>query len=234
MISKKFILKLCTAIEKKIKRKGVFLEAGANDGITQSNTLVIEKKLKWSGILIEPLPSKLSELKKNRPLSKIFNVALSNNSSLNSLQLEILDGDRGLMSRILGSRSIIKNSKNNFFSNMLNYFKKKNIIIVPVKTLDNLLNKNFITQIDFMSLDVEGYEHFVLEGFEIKKFQPIAVLVEIWSDQFDNIVNYFLKNNYFLVKNVSNFNLSNNPNWSQNHNDYLFLKKEHINIIRSI
>ena len=110
MISQKFILKLCSAIEKKIKRKGVFLEAGANDGITQSNTLIIKKKLKWSRVLIEPFPSKLSELKRSRSLSKIFNLALSNNSSLNSLQLEILDDERGLMSRILGSQSIIKNN----------------------------------------------------------------------------------------------------------------------------
>ena len=73
---------------------------------------------------------------------------------------------------------------------------------------------------------MECYEHFVLEGFEIKKLQQIALLVEIWSDQFDNIVNYFfLKNNYFFFKNVSNFNLNNNPNWSQNYSCYLILKK---------
>ena len=33
----------------------LFFEVGANDGITQSNTLEIEKKLNWTGILVEPI-----------------------------------------------------------------------------------------------------------------------------------------------------------------------------------
>ena len=57
------------------------------------------------------------------------------------------------------------------------------------------------------------------------------MLVEIWNRQFANIVNYFLKNNYLLVKNVSNFNLLKSSNWTGDYNDYLFIKKEYTNLI---
>ena len=35
---------------------GVFLEIGANDGYTQSNTYFLERLRNWDGILIEPVP----------------------------------------------------------------------------------------------------------------------------------------------------------------------------------
>jgi len=190
--------------------------------------------LKWTGILIEPLPLKYNLLKNNRPLSRVFSLALTNDPSIKSLQMEILDGERGLMSKILGSQTIIENNSSKFSNVILNLIfrkNKKNIITVPAKTLSNLLDENSITSIDFISLDVEGYERYVLQGFDIKKYKPIAVLVEIWNSQFANIVNYFLKNNYLLVKNVSNFNLLKSPNWSGDHNDYLFIKKDYTNLI---
>ena len=35
---------------------GVYVEAGANDGIRQSNTYFLAKRRKWTGVLIEPIP----------------------------------------------------------------------------------------------------------------------------------------------------------------------------------
>ena len=38
-------------------RNGIFVEAGANDGFTQSNTYYLERFLGWSGLLVEAIPS---------------------------------------------------------------------------------------------------------------------------------------------------------------------------------
>jgi hypothetical protein len=46
---------------------GFFIEAGANDGVNQSNTLYFEKNLNWKGILIEPIPELAQQCKENRP-----------------------------------------------------------------------------------------------------------------------------------------------------------------------
>ena len=48
---------------------GFFVELGANDGIRQSNTLFLEKKKHWKGLLIEPFPERAKECEKNRPNS---------------------------------------------------------------------------------------------------------------------------------------------------------------------
>ena len=39
---------------------GTFVEAGAHDGLTQSNTLLLERIRDWRGLLIEPSPSRRS------------------------------------------------------------------------------------------------------------------------------------------------------------------------------
>jgi len=38
------------------KKNGVFVDIGANDGVTISNTWYFEKELGWDGIAIEPIP----------------------------------------------------------------------------------------------------------------------------------------------------------------------------------
>src|SRR5687767_14863567 len=48
------------------KRGGVFVDIGANDGITLSNTYFFEKYRDWTGICIEPIPAVFEKLRANR------------------------------------------------------------------------------------------------------------------------------------------------------------------------
>ena len=51
---------------------GFFIELGANDGISQSNTYYFEKNKNWNGVLIEPILHKYLELKKIDQLEITF------------------------------------------------------------------------------------------------------------------------------------------------------------------
>ena len=44
------------------KQNGFFVDIGASDGITGSNTFVLEKFYKWNGICVDPNPSTLKSL----------------------------------------------------------------------------------------------------------------------------------------------------------------------------
>ena len=57
------------------KKNGFFIELGANNGLTQSNTAFFEKYRNWSGILIEPSKTAFNECIKNRPKSMCYNYA---------------------------------------------------------------------------------------------------------------------------------------------------------------
>src|SRR3954451_1905594 len=58
------------------ERGGVFVEAGAYDGFTQSNTYWLERFRGWSGVLVEAIPELAEQAKRNRPRSRVVQCAL--------------------------------------------------------------------------------------------------------------------------------------------------------------
>ncbi len=162
-------------IEKYLPSTGFFVEAGANDGITQSNTFFLEKKYGWTGLLIEPVPELYSECKINRPKATVVNCALvSIENSKNEVELINLN----LMSRInYKTDSEAEEALNKIAEEVQgisrSYVKVKAQTLTKV-LLDNIAPKNF----DLLSLDVEGYEVEVLKGLDISKFSPKFILIE--------------------------------------------------------
>ena len=47
--------------------RGVFVEAGAADGVTGSNTLWLERERAWTGVCVEPHPETFQHLRRLRP-----------------------------------------------------------------------------------------------------------------------------------------------------------------------
>src|SRR5680860_384457 len=66
-------IEICLA--RHLPPQGVFVEAGANDGIWQSNTYLLERR-GWRGVLIEPIPELFDRCRRNRPQSQVYNCAL--------------------------------------------------------------------------------------------------------------------------------------------------------------
>lgn len=101
----------------------------------------------------------------------------------------------------------------------------KNIVKVNVITLENILNKfgDNNNNIDFLSLDTEGYELNVLKGLNLNKYRPNYMLIEIYTEDYENIVTFLKENNYSLHSNFTNYNKITNPGWDGTHNDYLFI-----------
>jgi len=57
-------------------KEGFFVEAGANDGVSQSNTLYFERYMGWRGLLIEAIPELADQCRRNRPRCIVENCAL--------------------------------------------------------------------------------------------------------------------------------------------------------------
>lgn len=63
-------------IEHLPSQPGVFVEAGANDGVSQSNTYALERRFGWEGLLIEPLPKLAEWARKTRKKSIVLQTCL--------------------------------------------------------------------------------------------------------------------------------------------------------------
>jgi len=157
---------------------GFFIEVGANDGFTQSNTYYLEKFLGWSGILIEPIPELFEQCRQTRKNSDVFNCALVSNEH-NSKAVSMRYAN--LMSLTEGAFAD-HSLENEHISAGL---KVQNIdesykIDVPARTLESVLDdvNDKPATIDFFSLDVEGYELNVLKGLNLERYRPRYLLLE--------------------------------------------------------
>jgi FkbM family methyltransferase len=53
----------------------------------------------------------------------------------------------------------------------------------PAATLQSILDRRHIESIDFLSLDVEGYELQALRGIDFQRSRPRYILVEVWPHE---------------------------------------------------
>jgi FkbM family methyltransferase len=226
MIDQNLLKKIALVIN---SGKGSYIEAGANDGLTFSNTLILEKELGWSGLLIEPSVIGYNKLVINRPDNINVNAALvSFDYSKDEISGNFNSG--GLMSKVNPELK---------FKNLLSFLRKikrkirKEEINVPALTLQSILDRNFISEVDFFSLDVEGYEVEVLKGLNFKKLKPKAILIEVRATMIFELCELLL-NDYQLILNMSEFNFEKDPYWCGTHQDYLFVRSDYVNSVNLI
>lgn len=158
-------------------RSGFFIEAGANDGYSQSNTYYLEKKMGWRGILIEAIPELYQKCLRERKRSVVYNFALVGNeyhkSTLNMHYANLMSAAQDALKTEEALRLHIRKGLE------IQGIKESYTIDVPARTLGSILDEKLnLPTIDLFSLDVEGFELEVLKGLNIEKYRPRYILVE--------------------------------------------------------
>lgn len=127
-------------------RPGFFIEIGANDGHTLSNTYYLEKHFDWKGILIEPNPKYWTSLSARK--AQVCRKAVASEAGREEFHDAGLYG--GISATISDAHSDI--------------VKSAGIIEVETDTLPNILKElGAPKRIDFVSIDVEGGEVAIVE-----------------------------------------------------------------------
>ena len=177
----------------KEKRDGYFVEIGANNGITMSNTYLLEKNYGWKGICLEATPYRINELTNNRPNSICINAAVFSESNLElDFTTTVID---------------ILNVITEYAEIALDFLNQSGIIIkVNTKTLTDILNENNAPEvIDYLSIDTNGSDYKVLEGIDfIKyKFKIITIKNSLIPEKQNRIKEILTLNGYSLLQTVN-------------------------------
>jgi FkbM family methyltransferase len=165
-------------------RSGYFVEVGANDPHALSQTWHLET-LGWTGVLIEPQPDMAAKLVSARAAS-VFAVACTSPEN----------AGRTMPLYVAGPLSSLNRER------MAYGAQPKSVIDVPTRTLDSILDEaGAPSQIDFLSVDVEGHELEVLRGFSFARWRPRLIVVE---DHVEGLAKHrFMRSNgYRLVRRV--------------------------------
>jgi FkbM family methyltransferase len=151
-------------------KKGTLVDIGAADGITNSNTRkLIENG--WEGLLVEPTPvnyGKLIDLYSNNKLINIENCGCGDATKESTFYIDNNDSYHQI-STFLEEQ---KKSCENYFHCTFEEIKMK-----IYKTSD-LFNIYKINNIDFISIDTEGYDEKVLLGIDFNKIKINLICVE--------------------------------------------------------
>jgi FkbM family methyltransferase len=197
-----------------IKKKGFYVDIGANDPSFNSNTKKFYLR-NWTGINVEPNVKAYQKLSQYRPNDINLNLAVSGNEG--DFTFYQLSDDSTLSTLDLPTAKKM--------AEMLNL----TIAEVKVKTqsLEKILDAHAGNNtIDFMSVDAEGHDLTVLKSNNWVKYRPGILIVES-NNEFEDIRKYLDINDYmhifsnyynaiFIDKRTKDETLLSNINWNYN------------------
>jgi len=193
----------------KDKREGFFVECGAYDGETRSNTLNLERELGWSGVLIEADPVNLIQCFEKHRKAWLVPACLSTSKQTMFVKYRAW----GNIGSILDHKELPKDNKAKQDPQ-----KVINVNCIPFPTILRALNR---TTVDYFSLDVEGNELDILRTIPFEEFD-IKIISAEFSHESEagssqsEMKNFMEEKGYFVHSTVTHpKNLA---------NDYIFVK----------
>lgn len=150
------------------KHGGVFVEFGATNGLTNSNSWLLETRYGWTGILAEPNPVWHADLMRNRS-AKIDLRCLHAYSGKTVMFTATDDVDPELS-------CISEYASGDHFADV-----RAKCSEFPVETVslnDLLADHNCPAEIDYLSVDTEGSEFAILAEFDFARSAPQLISVE--------------------------------------------------------
>jgi FkbM family methyltransferase len=152
--------------------KGVFVECGGFDGVTDSSCKFFEETMCWTGFNLEPVPNLFALLDENRPLARNLQMALSDTTGMATFTHAI----HPVLGEVFGNGSLgHADAHRNELEAADCTFETFTVATI---TWRDFIKQEAITCVDLLVLDVEGHELLVLDGMRNAEVMPAVMCVE--------------------------------------------------------
>ena len=149
------------------KKNGFFIDIGANDGELFSNSLWLERKHNWTGLLIEANPD----------LCRKMDILRRQAWRLCGCISDTLNKTKFIQSGTVGGM------ESEIDDHHMKQIKTTRTITVPCFNMNAALDEINVHHIDYFSLDVEGAERIVLNSMK-NELSSGKMTVDVWSIEF--------------------------------------------------
>jgi FkbM family methyltransferase len=170
---------------------GVYIDVGAFDGITLSNTYCLDQ-LGWHGICIEADPQTYETLVANRPRAHCIHAAAVGDPKQHTVAYH--RDDKVLHSGVKPN-----------LTGMADFYRQQGwewtgwqTLEVPAITLAKALTQHPLEHVDMLSVDTEGTELDILQAFPFKKHTPRLIIVEMNDER--GVDTYLQSQGYFIAR----------------------------------
>lgn len=164
-----------------LKRPGVYVDIAANDPIMISNTYFFDRCLGWKGVCVEGNPEYYEKLYRLRSCHLVPTCVGSSDGEMVSFALN--GGGGGVMSESYKLRKRVE---------------RDNITMITERctTMKLALERESVTEVDYLSLDVEGHELQVLNGFDLDVVIIKVMTIEVTGTALKDIEKILIPKGY--------------------------------------
>jgi len=179
------------------KENGFFIEIGAHDGISCSNTLFFEEFRNWQGVCIEP---GIEEFKKLNEKRKSHNIHACISDYDGESEFTYIEGYSMMLSGL--SESYNRAHEDRINREVSHHGGIVNKIKMPVFKLQTILDQMNVSYVDYCSIDTEGSEFNIIKSIDFDKTHISIFSIENnYGDT--TIQNYLATKGYELLTKIS-------------------------------
>jgi FkbM family methyltransferase len=143
-----------------------YLDIGTNHPLMGNNTYLFYRA-GGHGVCVEPNPGLCAMIRKSRPRDVCLNVGLGT------------DAERLADFFVMSSHVLSTFSKQEAEDlDTEGKYKIKEVLKIPVKNINSIVNENFEGPIDLVSIDVEGWNEQIVESIDFDLWRPFCFCVE--------------------------------------------------------
>ena len=172
---------------------GVFLDIGANDGVSLSNSLLFEEK-GWTGVCIDPHPVIFETLKTKRHCH-LLNACIADEDGM--VNFLVVEGKSNMLSGIL--EFLDERHRTRIDKEIVETGGSKRTIEIEALSPQTLLKRFEIDWVDYLSIDTEGCELAILKTFDFQK-TPVQIIGVENGTRSPELFRYLCSVGYTLIK----------------------------------
>jgi FkbM family methyltransferase len=177
--------------------RGVFIDIGAHDGITSSNSWFFEKQRNWTGVCVEPNSAVFKRLSANRAARVIDCCAAGTRGTV---KFQRIAGYSEMLSGIADRYSA--EHKKRIAEEMQQFGGSSEIVEVPSRTFSDIAEEAGITEVNYLSIDTEGAEFEILKSVDFRKYTIHAVTVEYTNSIRGDLLSYMKGLDFEVLKSI--------------------------------